>query len=86
LPPDFPGPEHNQPRRTHSAAAPKHSILGKVLNGFMIGSVLLLFALVLLQQKRYADGDAGTVADAFILKVQTAIANDRADGDTVAPN
>ena len=44
-----------------------------LLNTFMVGSVLILVALVLLQEKRFADGTPGSVADAFIQKTQAAI-------------
>jgi hypothetical protein len=71
------------PRQAQAAAAPKPTFLGLLLNTFMIGSVLALFALVLLQEKRYADGEPGTVADAFIAKAQAAIA---APDDAASPN
>jgi len=50
-------------------------MLGMLLNSFMIGSVLVLFAVVLLQEKRYADGEPGSIADSFIEKAHAAIIN-----------
>jgi hypothetical protein len=45
----------------------------------MVGTVLVLFALVLLQEKRYADGEPGSVADAFLQRAQAAIVGDNSD-------
>ncbi len=50
------------------------------------GACWFSFALVLLQEKRYADGEAGTVADAFIQKAQAVLADNSPASDTVAPN
>lgn len=72
MPTDLPRPKRKQSPRIPATAVPKHPVVRGLLNACMIGSVLLLFALVLLQQKRWVDGETGTVADAFIQKVQAA--------------
>lgn len=74
MPTDLPRPKRKHPHSPQklAIAAPKHPIFSGLLNAFMIGTVLLLFALVLLQQKRWADGTPGTVADAFLQRVQAA--------------
>lgn len=68
-----------------TATPPKPTLARMLANTFMVGSVLLLFGLVLLQEKRYADGEPGSVADAFIAKAQAALADDGAPSDTEAP-
>lgn len=73
-----------QPVKREAATAPPPSLARKLLNAFMVGSVLVLFGLVLLQEKRYADGEPGSVADAFIQKAQAALAG-RSASDTEAP-
>lgn len=83
MPTDLPRPKRSQPHPPRAIAAPKQTLFGKLLNTFMIGSVLVLFALVLLQEKRYADGEPGTIADAFIQKAQAAIS---APDEDASPN
>jgi hypothetical protein len=82
VPTDLPDSKRRNPHPVRAAAAPKQTAFAKLLNTFMIGSVLVLFALVLLQEKRYADGEAGTVADAFIQKAQAAVGAE----DGASPN
>ena len=86
MPIDLPGSKPKRPPQTEAAAAPKHPVLSRLLNTLMVGSVLFLFAIVLLQEKRYADGEPGTVADEFLQKAQAMISDDGADSTTVAPN
>ena len=73
MPTDLPRLKRRNPPPARTAVAPKPTLFARLLNTFMIGSVLVLFALVLLQEKHYADGEPGTVADAFIQKAQAAI-------------
>lgn len=83
MPTDLPRPKRKRAPNRLSIAVPKHPVLGGVLNGFMVGTVLLLFALVLLQQKRWVDGAPGTVADAFLQQAHTALVGGDSD-DTLA--
>jgi hypothetical protein len=83
VPTDLPRPKRRYPRQSQAAVAQKQTAFGMLLNTFMIGSVLLLFALVLLQEKRYADGDPGTVADAFLQRAQAALIG---SDDGASPN
>lgn len=83
MPTDLPRSKRSNPPPLRATAAPKQTLFSKLLNTFMIGSALVLFALVLLQEKRYADGEPGTIADAFILKAQAAIS---APDDDASPN
>ena len=73
MPTDLPRGKRKSPQSRQAALAAKPTFFGTLLNSFMIGSVLVLFALVLLQEKRYADGEPGTVADAFLQKAQAAM-------------
>ena len=82
MPTDLPRPKRRNPQLARAAGAPKPTLFAKLLNTFMIGSVLALFALVLLQEKRYADGEPGSVADAFIQKAQAAVGAE----DGASPN
>jgi len=70
VPTDLPRSKRSNPCPAHSAMAPKQSLFAKLLNTFMIGSALVLFALVLLQEKHYVDGKPGSVADGIMLKAQ----------------
>jgi hypothetical protein len=81
VPTDLPGSKRKGPRRTQAATAQKPSVFSRLLNTFMVGTVLFLFAIVLLQEKRYADGEPGTVADAFMQKAQAAPGDSGAEGD-----
>ncbi len=73
MPTDLPRPKRKHPPRNLAVAIPRHPVLSGMLNACMIGTVLLLFTLVLLQQKRWADGDPGSVADAFLQRAQAAL-------------
>jgi hypothetical protein len=86
LPTDLPRPKRKTARPAQAAIKPKPSLFGMLLNTFMVGSVLVLVALVLLQEKRFADGTPGTIADAFIQKAQAAIIDSGATeaGDSAA--
>lgn len=86
MPTDLPGSRRRKPRQIKAIAAEKPSLFGKLLNTFMVGTVLFLFGIVLLQEKRYADGESGTVADAFMQKAQAALTNPDPQGDTEAAN
>jgi hypothetical protein len=86
LPTDLPGSKPKRPPQTKTITTPKHPVFSKVLRAFMVGSVLLLFAIVLLQEKHYASGESGTVADGFFQKAQAILTDDGADSATVAPN
>ena len=79
MPTDLPRSKRRVPRPPQAVAAQKPTAFSRLLNTFMVGTVLVLFALVLLQEKRYADGEPGSVADAFLQKAQTAIAGDERD-------
>jgi hypothetical protein len=85
MPTDLPRPKRKRPRprQNLAIAVPRHPILSGLLNAFMIGTVLLLLALVLLQQKRWADGTPGTVADAFLQRAHAALIGDE-HGSTLA--
>ena len=82
MPTDLPRPKRKRPRSPQklAIAVPRHPVLSGLLNAFMIGTVLLLFALVLLQQKRWADGTPGTVADAFLHRAQAAFVGSDSGG------
>lgn len=86
MPTDLPSPKRKTPRPAQAASKPKPTLFGRLLNTFMVGSVLVLFALVLLQEFRYVHGESGTVTDAFTQKAQAAIADSVAaeSGDSVA--
>ena len=86
MPTDLPRPKRKTPRPAQAAIKPKPTLFGMLLNTFMVGSVLVLFALVLMQEARYVHGEAGTVADAIIQKAQAAIVDSGAtqDGDSAA--
>lgn len=86
MPTDLPHPKRKTPRSAQAAIKPKPTLFGMLLNTFMVGSVLVLFALVLMQESRYVHGEAGTVADAFIQKAQAAIVDGGATeaGDSAA--
>lgn len=86
MPTDLPGSKLRIQRRTQAVAASKPTLFSKLLNTFMIGTVLFLFGVVLLQEKRYADGEPGSVADAFIQKAQAALWDTSTQGDTEASN
>ena len=72
MPTDLPRSKRKVPRPPQ-ATAQKPTVFNRLLNTFMVGSVLVLFALVLLQEKRYADGEPGSVADAFLQRAQAAL-------------
>jgi len=86
LPTDLPRSKRKTPRPAQAAIKPKPTLFGMLLNTFMVGSVLVLVALVLLQEKRFADGTPGSVADAFIQKAQAAVVDSGAveSGDSAA--
>ncbi len=73
MPTDLPGSRRKRPHRIQAAVAPKPTALSRLLNTFMIGTVLFLFALVLMQEKRYTDGEPGTVADGFVQQALAAL-------------
>ena len=73
MPTDLPRPKRKNPQPARATAAPKPTLFAKLLNTFMIGSVLVLFALVLLQEKHYADGEPGSVADSLLYRAQAAL-------------
>ena len=83
MPTDLPRSKRSNPHPVRAAMAPKQSLFIKLLNSFMVGSVLVLFALVLLQEKHYADGEPGSIADAFIQKARVAIS---APDNDASPN
>jgi hypothetical protein len=86
VPTDLPGSKRRIPRQTQAAVGQKPSVFSKLLNTFMVGSVLFLFGLVLLQEKRYADGEPGTVADGFMQKAQAVLGDVDPQSDTEAAN
>jgi hypothetical protein len=49
----------------HQPAKPKRTILGMILNAFMVSTVILLFVAVLLQEERYIHGEPGYLAGLF---------------------
>ena len=56
----------NLPRPSpKSAAKPRRTILGTILNAFMVSTVILLFVAVLLQEERYIHGEPGYLAGMF---------------------
>lgn len=61
------------PAKTHAVARRKPALPDRLLNSFMVGTMLILGAVVVLQEKHYADGKPGTVADVFLQKAQAAI-------------
>ncbi len=73
MPTDLPRPKRNAFRPAEAKAKSRPTFFGTLLNTFMVGSVLILFAAVLLQEARYVHGEPGTVADGFIQKAQAAI-------------
>lgn len=81
MPTDLPRPKRKRPLSSQklTIAVPRHPVLSRLLNAFMIGTVLLLFGLVLLQEKRWADGIPGTVADGVLQRAQTALIGDERD-------
>ena len=79
MPTDLPRPKRKPSSPTLAIAVPRHPVLSGLLNAVMIGTVLLLFALVLLQQKRWADGTPGSVADAFLQRAQTVLIGNEYD-------
>ena len=84
MPTDLPGSRRKRRYPAKAVVAPKPSAFSRLLNTFMIGTVLALFALVLLQEKRYADGLPGSVADGLMQKAQAAIIGDADAGDASA--
>ncbi len=80
MPTDLPRTRRKTHRPVQAAVRPKPTVVGMLLNSFMVGSVIALFALVLLQESRYIHGEPGTVADAFLQKAQAALADPDADG------
>lgn len=84
MPTDLPRPKRKRSPRNLAVAIPTHPVLSGLLNACMIGTVLVLFALVLLQQKRWADGDPGSVADAFLQRAQAVLIG--GDRDSTLPH
>lgn len=81
MPTDLPRGRRKPPHSHQAALKPKPTLFGMMLNSFMVGTVLFLFAIVLLQEKRYADGEPGSIADSFIEKAHAAIVNSDAQDD-----
>jgi len=73
VPTDLPRSKRSNPVQLRATAAPKQTLFGKLLNSFMIGSALVLFALVVLQEKHYVDGKPGSVADGILHMAQAAL-------------
>ena len=84
MPTDLPRPKRKRSPRNLAVAIPRHPVISGLLNALMIATVLILFALVLLQQKRWADGASGSVADAFLQRAQAVLIS--GDRDSTLPH
>ncbi len=73
MPTDLPRSKRSNLHPVRGAEAPKQSLFAKLLNTFMIGSAIVLFALVVLQEKHYIDGNPGSVADGILHMAQAAL-------------